>query len=50
MKLWSQRWTVANGWHWQLERKVRPEDAEQWLKVFRSDEPGILFIVSENKP
>lgn len=50
MKLWSQRFSIANGWHWKLERQIKPEETEQWLKVFRFDEPGILFVASEKKP
>ena len=48
--LWSLRWSVAKGNHWNLEREVTDETCQEWLKVFRNDEPKILFLVSSRKP
>lgn len=48
--LWSKRYSVAQGNHWKLERECLESTAQQWLEVFRKDEPEVLFVVSHNKP
>lgn len=50
MKIWSKRFSVAKGNHWVAERDCREEDAQAWLKIFREDEPKVLFIASKRKP
>ncbi len=35
---------------WSPQRSVTDETAEQWLRVFRSDEPDEFFTVSTRKP
>jgi len=50
LTLWSSRTSPVRGNHFVAEREVTEETAQQWLKVFREDEPGILFLVSKNKP
>ena len=48
--LWSSRWSFAKGNHFVAERKVTEETAQEWLKIFREDEPDVYFVVSKNKP
>lgn len=50
LTLWSLRVSVARGNHFVAERKVTEETAQAWLKIFRQDEPNVLFLVSERKP
>lgn len=50
LTLWSKRHSHARGNFWQAEREVTEESAQQWLAVFRSDEPGVLFLVNNRKP
>lgn len=50
LKIWSKRFTPARGNHWVLERETTEEDAQAWLKIFRDDEPGVLFLASKRKP
>jgi len=50
LTLWSLRVSVARGNHFVAERKVTEETAQDWLKIFRQDEPNVLFLVSERKP
>jgi hypothetical protein len=35
---------------WRIARDVTPETAEQWLAIFRRDEPEETFVVSARKP
>jgi hypothetical protein len=48
--LWSKRNNPARGNHWLAERKVTGITAQEWLKVFRADEPNVIFVVSACKP
>lgn len=50
MKIWSIRTSVAQGNHWQYERDCTEENCQEWLKVFRDDEPNVLFLASKRKP
>jgi hypothetical protein len=50
MTLWSLRTNPARGNHFVAERKVTNETAQQWLAIFRADEPKVLFLVSKSKP
>lgn len=50
MTLWSLRTNPARCNHFVAERKVTNETAQQWLAVFRADEPNVLFLVSKTKP
>lgn len=50
LTLWSARTSVAQGNHFVAERKVTEETAQDWLKIFREDEPNVLFLVCKNKP
>jgi hypothetical protein len=50
LTLWSRRNSPARGNFWQEERKVTEETVQQWLKVFRDDEPGVLFLAAARKP
>lgn len=50
LTLWSLRTSVAKGNHFVSERKVTEETAQQWLEIFRKDEPNVLFLVSDTKP
>lgn len=50
LTLWSSRFSVAYGNHFVAERKVTEETAQDWLKIFREDEPNVLFLVCKNKP
>lgn len=50
LSLWSLRWSVARGHHWEHERRVTVQTAGQWLQEFQKDEPRTLFVVSEKKP
>lgn len=49
-KLWSRRWSVSRGHHWQFERSCEVATAGDWLRVFRQDEPDVEFILSPKKP
>ena len=50
MKLWAGRTSVVDGYRFVAEREVTEETSQQWLKVYRDDEPGVIFIVSATKP
>lgn len=50
LTLWSSRFSIAAGNHYKAERTVTNETAQEWLKIFRNDEPEVLFLVSKNKP
>ena len=50
LKLWAGRITVARGYHFVIEREVTEDTAQQWLKIYRNDEPNVIFIVSATKP
>jgi hypothetical protein len=50
LTLWSKRFTPAQGNHWKAEREVTEENCQAWLKIFRDDEPKVLFLVSDRKP
>lgn len=49
-KIWSKRFSVAQGNHWKLERESTEENVQAWLKIFREDEPKVLFLASLRKP
>ena len=48
--LYSRRWAVGQGWHWQYERDVSKDSESAWLTTFRKDEPTVTFIVSKGRP
>lgn len=48
--LWARRFDSAYGWRWHAQRQVTAQTAEDWLAVFRKDEPEITFIVAARKP
>lgn len=50
LKIWSKRFSVARGNHWRYERDTTEENAQAWLAIFRSDEPGVIFLASNKKP
>lgn len=50
LKIWSRRTSMARGLHWKFERDCTEETREQWLEVFRKDEPGVLFVALDRKP
>lgn len=50
LTLWSLRVSAARGNHFVAETQVTEETAQDWLKVFRRDEPSILFLVAAKKP
>lgn len=50
MTLWSLRYDVARGSHWVDERKVTEATCQDWLKIFRDDEPNVIFVASSRKP
>ena len=50
MKIYSIRYSVAQGNHWRHERDCTAANVQEWLAVFRKDEPGVLFIGAARKP
>lgn len=50
LTLWAGRTTVGYGYNFVAEREVTEANAQDWLKVYREDEPGVTFIVCKNKP
>jgi hypothetical protein len=36
--------------YWRAERDVSPETAQQWLTIFRDDEPRESFKISASRP
>lgn len=50
LRLYSKRFSIARGNHWVIEREVTEETCQQWLEIFRKDEPNVLFLVSDKKP
>lgn len=50
LTLWSKRFSTAQGNHWKAEREVTEQNAQEWLAVFRKDEPKVLFLASAKKP
>lgn len=50
IKIWSKRWNPARGNYWQLERESKDCDVQEWLKVFRGDEPMVCFLASKRRP
>jgi hypothetical protein len=50
LKLFSRRHSIARGNHWKFERDVTEANAQEWLAVFRKDEPDVLFLVNNRKP
>ena len=47
MTLW--KYNKITG-YWVAVRSVTDETKEQWLALFKRDEPGELFKVSKHKP
>ena len=50
LHLWALRWTVARGWQWEKMREVTHDTAQQWLEIFKKDEPEVRFTVNTSKP
>ena len=48
--LYSIRHNFAFGWHYKHERECDVTTAQEWLEVFRNDEPGIAFVLSKKMP
>lgn len=49
-KIWSFRHSVAQGNHVVCERECSIETVQQWLAIFRKDEPNVCFIADTRKP
>jgi hypothetical protein len=50
ISLWGLRHTFAWGWRWKKERDCYITTADEWLALFRKDEPLIQFILAKKKP
>jgi len=50
LTLWSLRTNAARGNHFVAERQVTEENAQEWLAVFRKDEPNVQFLATPRKP
>lgn len=50
LTIWSLRTSIARGNHFVAERQCDETDAQAWLKIFREDEPNVLFIACKRKP
>lgn len=50
LTIWSTRTSIANGNHQVAERKCDEADAQAWLKIFRDDEPNVIFVACKRKP
>jgi hypothetical protein len=48
--LFSLRYSVARGWHYKHERNAEDAEVQDWLKVFREDEPEVRFFVANRMP
>lgn len=48
--LFSLRHSVARGEYVQQDREVTEANAEEWMTVFRKDEPGVVFLVAMTPP
>ena len=49
MKLFLWRLHAVTG-YWRIEREVTRETAQQWLDIYRKDEPSARFTVSRTRP
>lgn len=49
-KIWSTRWTAAQGNHFVMERECDESEAQAWIKIFSDDEPNVCFFPSKRKP
>jgi hypothetical protein len=47
VQLW--RYNKITG-YWHPVRSVTPETAEQWLQIWRRDDPSGIYVVSAKKP
>lgn len=47
IRLW--RYNQITG-YWRIERTCSRRTADDWLTIFRRDEPNAIFTLSENKP
>ena len=47
--LWSLRYSIARGNHWQNERECNDDTANEWLATFKKDEPKVLFLLQKGK-
>ena len=50
LSLWSKRWSVARGWIWVHERRVSEDTKDAWMKIFKTAEPDVDFVVNKKKP
>lgn len=51
IRLFSKRYSAARGWYWEGERIINDEArAQEWLELFRNDEPNVTFVLSKNEP
>ena len=50
LTLWSRRYSPSRGNHWIAERVVTEATCQEWLSIFRRDEPDVLFLCSARKP
>ena len=48
--IWSFRTSPARGNYVVAERQCDETEALAWLKIFRDDEPTVLFVGSKRKP
>jgi hypothetical protein len=50
IKIWSLRYSPARGSYFVMERECLESTIQQWLKIYREDEPNVIFIGSKRKP
>ena len=48
--LFSLRYSVAVGWHYNHEHNVEDAEVQDWLQVFRDDESEVRFFVANRLP
>ncbi len=49
-KIYSLRFSIAQGNHWKYERDCKESDIHSWLAIFEKDEPDVLFLAAKRKP
>jgi len=50
VNLWRLTWSHALGVYWMHMRRCDGAAAESWLDLFRQDEPGALYVLSDKAP
>jgi len=48
VRIVALRWSDSKGWRWVRERECFESQAQDWLAIFKADEPNVEFSIARS--